>query len=225
MLWMLGLVAIGFCYIGAVSLDETRVTADGVSSTAISTECQGLWNPSEWFDSACQDSLPARLGAMVIGVMGLIVCAYFAEKARVVDGRHRMKKAAFSSLRYCAYRGCHFRTRDVLRAEEHSELRGTVKRHDEENNADRERQIAHTAATAGSLPVPQAPALSGFEPPAQRIVRRSTVSPASDLPNFQDCPDCAELVRAAARKCRFCGYLFAPAATQPASGPRSSVSS
>ena len=33
------------------------------------------------------------------------------------------------------------------------------------------------------------------------------------------CPDCAEQVRAAARKCRFCGYLF----DTPMSAPTSSV--
>lgn len=37
-------------------------------------------------------------------------------------------------------------------------------------------------------------------------------SPALDPPpdeqGYKRCPDCAELVRAAARKCRFCGYRF-----------------
>jgi Uncharacterised protein family UPF0547/Phospholipase_D-nuclease N-terminal len=32
--------------------------------------------------------------------------------------------------------------------------------------------------------------------------------PAPAAPEFKTCPDCAEEVRAAARKCRFCGYLF-----------------
>ena len=30
----------------------------------------------------------------------------------------------------------------------------------------------------------------------------------ADRERLQDLPDCAEDVRAAARKCRFCGYLF-----------------
>jgi len=31
---------------------------------------------------------------------------------------------------------------------------------------------------------------------------------SSDTPEMKSCPDCAEDVRAAARKCRFCGYRF-----------------
>jgi hypothetical protein len=36
------------------------------------------------------------------------------------------------------------------------------------------------------------------------------ISPLPPSPEFKSCPDCAEQVRAAARKCRFCGYLFEP---------------
>lgn len=32
--------------------------------------------------------------------------------------------------------------------------------------------------------------------------------PSQSLPEHKLCPDCAEPVRAAARKCRFCGYMF-----------------
>lgn len=38
---------------------------------------------------------------------------------------------------------------------------------------------------------------------------------------FKQCPDCAEMVRAQARKCRFCGYRFdEPAASGPGRGSR-----
>jgi len=35
-----------------------------------------------------------------------------------------------------------------------------------------------------------------------------TPSPPVTAPEFKTCPDCAEEVRAAARKCRFCGHMF-----------------
>jgi hypothetical protein len=37
-------------------------------------------------------------------------------------------------------------------------------------------------------------------------------APAEDQRPMKACPDCAELVLAAARKCRYCGYEFRPAA-------------
>lgn len=35
-----------------------------------------------------------------------------------------------------------------------------------------------------------------------------TASATVAAPTFMSCPDCAEDVRLAARKCRFCGYMF-----------------
>jgi hypothetical protein len=34
--------------------------------------------------------------------------------------------------------------------------------------------------------------------------------PTPPLPETKTCPDCAEEVRFAARKCRFCGFRFEP---------------
>jgi hypothetical protein len=41
-------------------------------------------------------------------------------------------------------------------------------------------------------------------------------APDGDRPPLKACPDCAELVLAAARKCRYCGYEFRPAPAPPA---------
>jgi hypothetical protein len=38
----------------------------------------------------------------------------------------------------------------------------------------------------------------------------ASVAPPSSPTDSKLCPDCAELVRTQARKCRFCGYEFAP---------------
>jgi len=44
-------------------------------------------------------------------------------------------------------------------------------------------------------------------------------APAADQRPMKACPDCAELVLAAARKCRYCGYEFRPAPrARPAGG-------
>lgn len=40
-------------------------------------------------------------------------------------------------------------------------------------------------------------------------------TPAGDQRPMKACPDCAELVLAAARICRYCGYQFRPAPTPP----------
>jgi len=43
-------------------------------------------------------------------------------------------------------------------------------------------------------------------------------APAGDQRPMKACPDCAELVLAAARKCRYCGYEFRPAPTPAPAG-------
>lgn len=71
-----------------------------------------------------------------------------------------------------------------------------------------ERRDAHEAKRLEALDrsgasgaAPAAPASTGASPP----------SSGSD--GMKTCPDCAEEVRIAARKCRFCGYMFEDART------------
>jgi hypothetical protein len=47
------------------------------------------------------------------------------------------------------------------------------------------------------------------------------LDPKLDEQGYKRCPDCAELVRAAARKCRFCGYRFDGEADEAHEPPRS----
>lgn len=58
------------------------------------------------------------------------------------------------------------------------------------------KSLGFEAKTAPPNPVPEAPAVA-------------------TAPEFKTCPDCAEEVRAAARKCRFCGYEFADVTATP----------
>jgi hypothetical protein len=71
---------------------------------------------------------------------------------------------------------------------------------DKETQANLHRKLTGT----GSVPV--APSRSA-PPPAPAITSPpEEMTPAT--PEFKTCPDCAEQVRFAARKCRFCGYMF-----------------
>ena len=49
----------------------------------------------------------------------------------------------------------------------------------------------------------------GKEEPEEEIDQASETEPEVDQSvEYKECPDCAEMVRARARKCRFCGYRF-----------------
>jgi hypothetical protein len=70
---------------------------------------------------------------------------------------------------------------------------------------------AHQRETiAGATDVPQSPRLDTEIAPEPGLAVALISQPANPVPEFKLCPDCAEEIRYAARKCRFCGYRFAP---------------
>ncbi len=67
-----------------------------------------------------------------------------------------------------------------------------------------------TAAHIGAEPTND----FGFGPANRSVPPTPPVSATPFAPEFKTCPDCAEEIRFAARKCRFCGYLYEDAPTE-----------
>jgi hypothetical protein len=74
------------------------------------------------------------------------------------------------------------------------------------------RDIADADAHSGKRAEGAEPA-TPIPPPASTIAYPAVApQPSPTLtattPEFKTCPDCADQIRFAARKCRFCGYMF-----------------
>ena len=207
LLWMLGLIALGFCYIAAVNVKEVSVhtvpSFINGGGTYVSTSCRGMWWLGEWFSKNCSDSLPPRLGVMALGLAVLIVCGYFAEKKPPpLIGGHDVRRNPRDGAYVCKSEGCDFLSWSRRNARAHRVETGAV--------------LGGRAAMRSS-PVAAAPAPSAWywfsdldrktaTRPAKAEARSEQTS--EPTPELKTCPDCAEEVRFAARKCRFCGYMF-----------------
>lgn len=244
LLWMLGLIAFGFTYIAAVNVKEVTASLAPEIFGPTYTSCAGLWNPIDWFDSSCAESLPPRLGALALGLAVLIVCGYFAEKEtakrnRVETGQvedapadvivncsrcwqansgrdlcsrcgARLPAAGTQGTRYrVIFRAIGNRPEAVQRV-----LMSQLGYARSGAKGARPGQLLLTSPD-GAKAEQLAAAIRdvGGSVEVQHQGDTSPQPPAPPVPEFKTCPDCVEEVRAAARKCRFCGYIFEDAQT------------
>lgn len=194
MLWLVGLTALFFTFVAAVN-----VTQINVGGSFGSGSCKGLWSPADWFKSYCSDSLPPRLGVTTLGLVVLIICGYFAEKdlaksAAATATGHEVRHDPTKDLYWCAEARCGFESRNIEAARLHRREPGDQPRS----------SVTGPVSTHGFDSPKAASSLGGA--PNRSIANAAHSSPMPDT--FKTCPDCAEQVREAARKCRFCGYRF-----------------
>jgi hypothetical protein len=203
MLWSVGLGVFAIFYLGAANIPHDSW---GV------WRCQSL-NIFEWFGiipgrthsygwhaAGCDELIFPRLSALIFGLIALVIFGYFAEKSSSrppLFGGHYVTRDASSGLFKCRHEGCDFKSsyRDVAR--EHRIATGAVLA----------KGSATLPLTRAAAPAPIAGNSYGFDSLGQRTDQIPSAQ-ATASPGLKACPDCAEEVRAAARKCRFCGYLF-----------------
>jgi hypothetical protein len=194
LLWGLGLLALAFAYVAAanVAITGSRFVAPLLGSPGhyeSYSSCGGDWSPQEWFKSYCSGALPPRLGVLALGGAVLLVCAYYAEKNNPLRLPHHevLLDESRDGLYWC--RNCSFTSHDITAARLHKQIRLADGSSSMMVGANASGSGAGAAATQASSVLPQPPTAE-----------------------FKTCPDCAEQVRTAARKCRFCGYQFSDVA-------------
>ncbi len=167
-----------------------------------------MWDFTKWFGNECSDSLPPRLGVLAFGLIVLIVCGYFAEKGRPLNQASAARSAVGSREAHNVYstpnKGyfcgtCSFTTTDASAASSH---RGAIRRGAPATKDTGSRPSVHTLDRQPKVNA------SGFDIPP-KVPAAAVSEPAPALPaEYKACLDCAEQVRYAARKCRFCGFMF-----------------
>jgi uncharacterized protein UPF0547/zinc ribbon protein len=94
----------------------------------------------------------------------------------------------------------------------------------------REEARSHRIATGGApAAAPEVPSRAESNSAQSGTVSRLSPVPPPPVPlaperdtksDFKSCPDCAEEVKFAARKCRFCGYLFSSPGSEADEAPK-----
>lgn len=193
LLWGLGLIAFAFTYIAAVNVTVAGTDFLGNPKAV----CGGMWHPIDWFKT-CDSALPPRLGVLALGLAVLLVCGYFAEKGqpRFTPGHTNWfydDKTRTYRCRDCGWRGQNAQAGVAHQRQTRVEIKSQVVRQQPVPNA---HGFGASAPTQRPAAIPLA-AVADLAGPL-------TTAPS----DYKTCPDCAEQVRAAARKCRFCGYMF-----------------
>jgi uncharacterized protein UPF0547 len=235
LLWGLGSIALAFAYIAAVNIDVVTVqsspTLYGGTYTRTYRSCDGLWDPTKWLDSSCSSTLPPRLGTMAIGIAIFLVCGYFAAKNTPQIRYHDVWQRPDDGKYWC--RDCSFQTHNVESAQSHRRIPFVAPRVSmpttttvvsTPNAFGFGSSAANEPRPAGpgpsDVPAPPTPQAANTSRPAKPNPTEATSTSSSA--ELKTCPDCAEQVRAPARKCRFCGYRFdehVSDATKGALGP------
>jgi hypothetical protein len=192
---LLGLAAFAFTYIAAVNVKEFRTYPSFGGGTYVSSSCKGMWDPTEWFGRSCEDSLPPRLGVLALGFAILLVCLYFGDKEKPLVGGHAVTRRPNGGWG-CMEEDCDFWSND----------RGPARAHRIQTGAVPAASASFGSSVGKVQSVPNHAVGFDTAPPATPVQPHE--SPSRAIAEWKTCPDCAEDVRAAARKCRFCGYQF-----------------
>jgi hypothetical protein len=113
-------------------------------------------------------------------------------------GPHVIESIPGRDLYTCRCKGCNFSAGTYMAGQEHVDKMRRAPTPGEES--------------ASAVAQPASLGADGFEAPrsnpSDSVAPSLAVDPTPPVADYKICPDCAEEVRAAARKCRFCGFQF-----------------